>query len=240
MVARVAPLVRAATRRDRPAARWPRPAWTKSIARRSLRESSAELRTAIILPAAAARSVAAPASRSLRTASRAAPVSAPPCPPLPRARRNALVPAAWRVAIGAPLVRATMATQAPWPSPRITLVRSPRRPRKSVTLFAIGSRTMVERGGPRTGPASASSPPAPRAWRSRAACRSRRPPARPSYPPGPGSCREAADQPRQSIGIVRAADLQAVPAGEVDLDPVAGGSLDHGLGWRSLPDDLYR
>ncbi len=49
--------------RDRPAERWRRPAWAKSI---QAEESSAEFRTAIVPPSAAARSAAAPASRSLR------------------------------------------------------------------------------------------------------------------------------------------------------------------------------
>jgi hypothetical protein len=137
------------------AVRRPRPAWDKPIPLGSLRESSASLDRKIILTSAAARSAAARASRSPRAAWPAALASAPPCPPSPRATRTGLAPASSRVAIGAPLVRATMATHAPWPSHQITLIRSPRRPRKTKrwpengSCFSVASACAASVANPR-------------------------------------------------------------------------------------------
>jgi hypothetical protein len=63
-----------------------------------------------------------PANRSLRVASTAAPVSAPPRPPLPIARR--IVPAPSRLAN----------RHSPSPSHHNSLIRSPRRPHKTRDL----------------------------------------------------------------------------------------------------------
>ena len=69
-----------------------------------------------------------------------------------------------------------------------------------------------------TGFASSSARPAPPSWQSPCACPSHRLPARPARSSGPGSSRQAPDQPGQGPGIIRPADPKPVPTGSLDLD----------------------
>ena len=56
------------------------------------------------------------------------------------------------------------------------------------------------------------------ASRTRAACRSRQPQARPACSPEPGSCRKTQDQPGQSLEVVATDNPQSVATSDIDLN----------------------